>query len=59
MANTCGGVKSELFSPWIIRTYCDLMLNAGYRLEAEEAFRGGDCPDVQIDFLISLFVKAA
>jgi SAM-dependent methyltransferase len=56
MANTCGGVEDYLLRPWIIRTYRDLFLNVGYRLEAEEIFHGTKS-GVDIEVLISLFVK--
>jgi hypothetical protein len=39
MANTYGGVEDYLLYPSIIRTYHDLMLNVGYRLDAEDIFR--------------------
>jgi SAM-dependent methyltransferase len=56
MANTCGGVEDYLLRPWIIRTYRDLFLNVGYRLEAEETFHGTK-NGVDIEVLISLFAK--
>ena len=57
MANTCGGVEDYLLRPWIIRTYHDLFVNVGYRLESEEIFRGTK-EGVELEVLISLFVKA-
>ena len=57
MANTCGQVADYLLLPWIIRTYRDLLLNVGYRLEAEEIFRGTK-EGIGLDVLISLFAKA-
>ena len=56
MANTCNGVEDYLLRPWIIRTYRDLFLNVGYRLESEEIFHGTK-NGVAIEVLISLFVK--
>jgi hypothetical protein len=56
MANTCGGVEDFLLRPWIIRTYHDLSVNAGYRPASEETFRGmKDGCDIEV--LISLFEK--
>jgi SAM-dependent methyltransferase len=57
MANTCGGVEDYLLLPWIIRTYHDLFVNVGYRLESEEMFRG-EKDGADIEVLISLFTKA-
>jgi|SRR5215212_1983222 len=57
MANTYGGVEDYLLRPWLIRTYRDLFLNVGYRLEAEEVFRGTK-DDTDLEVLISLFAKA-
>lgn len=57
MANTCGGVEDYLLRPWIIRTYHDLFVNVGYRLESEEIFRGTK-DGVDLEVLISLFAKA-
>lgn len=58
MANTCGGVEDYLLRPWIIRTYHNLFVNVGYRLEAEEIFRGQkDGADIEV--LISVFDKTA
>jgi SAM-dependent methyltransferase len=56
MGNTCGGVEDYLVRPWIIRTYRDLFLNVGYRLDSEEMFRGKkDGADIEV--LISVFGK--
>src|SRR3990172_2005201 len=57
MANTCGGGDDGLLHPWLIRTYRDLFLNVGYRLEIEEVFRGTK-NGVDFEVLISLFAKA-
>lgn len=54
MANTCGGVRDYLLRPWLIHTYRDLFRNVGYRLEAEETFRGTK-DETEIDSLLSLF----
>ncbi|HWO41711.1 MAG TPA: class I SAM-dependent methyltransferase [Candidatus Eisenbacteria bacterium] len=56
MANTCGGVEDHLLHPWIIRTYRDLFVNVGYRLETEEIFHGTK-NGAQIEVLISLLAK--
>jgi SAM-dependent methyltransferase len=58
MANTCGGVEDYLLQPWIIRTYHNLLVNVGYRLESEEMFRGMK-DGTEIEVLISLFGKTA
>jgi SAM-dependent methyltransferase len=56
MANTCGGVEDYLLRPWIIRTYHNLFVNVGYRLESEEIFCGNkDGADIKV--LISVFGK--
>src|SRR5713226_6447328 len=56
MANTCGGIEDYLVRPWLIRTYRDLFLNAGYRLESEDIFRGSK-NGADVEVLISLFAK--
>src|SRR5918995_6275548 len=56
MANTFGGVEDYLLRPWVIRTYRDLFLNVGYRLEAEEIFRGSK-DGANLEVLISFFGK--
>jgi len=56
MANTMHDGNDKLLLPYIIRTYRDLFLNVGYRLEAEEIFHGAK-NGVDYDILISLFVK--
>jgi SAM-dependent methyltransferase len=58
LANTFGGIEEPLLHPWIIRTYRDLFLNVGYRLEAEEVLRGVK-NRVPLEVLISLFGKRA
>jgi SAM-dependent methyltransferase len=57
MANTYGA-GDYLLSPWIIRTYEDLFLNVGYRLESHEIFTGTK-NGVDLEVLISVFVKKA
>ena len=57
MTNTYAGVEDYLLRPWIIRTYHDLFVNVGYRLESEEIFRGTK-EGVELEVLISLFAKA-
>jgi hypothetical protein len=49
-------VYDKLLLPYIIRTYRDLFLNVGYRLEAEETFRGTK-NGVDFEILISLLAK--
>jgi SAM-dependent methyltransferase len=56
MANTYGA-GDYLLSPWIIRTYEDLFVNVGYRLESHEIFTGTK-NGVDLEVLISLFVKS-
>jgi len=57
LANTMDEVEDKLLLPYGIRTYRDLFLHVGYRLEAEEIFRGTK-NGVDFEILISLFVKA-
>jgi SAM-dependent methyltransferase len=57
LANTMDEVSDKLLLPYIIRTYRDLFLNVGYRLEAEEIFRGTK-NGVDFEILISLLTKA-
>ena len=57
LANTMDAVGDKLLLPYIIRTYRDLFLNVGYRLEAEEVLRGVK-NGVDFEILISLFTKA-
>ena len=60
LANTLGAldnIDDILFQPWLIRSYQALFLNTGYRLEAEEIFRGTKHA-AAIDVLISLLAKA-
>jgi SAM-dependent methyltransferase len=57
MANTRGGVEDYLLRPWIIRTYHDLFVNVGYRLESEQDFRGTKDGST-LEVVISLFRKA-
>ena len=54
LANTFGGVEDYLLRPWVVRTYRDLFLNVGYRLESEEVFRGVKS-GADIEVLFSLF----
>ncbi len=56
MANTYGGGEDYILRPWVIRTYRDLFLNVGYRIEVEELFRGIKL-GVTLEVLISLFAK--
>ena len=50
-------VGDKLLLPSLIRTYRDLFLHVGYRLEAEEIFRGTK-NGVDFEILLSLFTKA-
>jgi SAM-dependent methyltransferase len=58
MANTQSGVDDDeyLLRPWLIRTYRDLFLNVGYRLDVEEIFRSQK-HGVGLEVLISLYYK--
>ena len=56
LANSMCEVNEPLLLPWLIRTYRDLFRNVGYRLEAEETFRGTK-NGVDFEVLISLFAK--
>ena len=56
LANTMDEVGDKLLLPYIIRTYRDLFLNVGYRLETEDIFQGTK-NGVDFEILISLFVK--
>ena len=56
LANTMDEVGDKLLLPYIIRTYRDLFLNVGYRLETEDIFRGTK-NGVDFEILISLFAK--
>jgi SAM-dependent methyltransferase len=58
LANTLGEVNDALLLPWLIRTYHDLFRNVGYRLEAEELFKGTK-KGVGFEVLSSLFTKVA
>jgi len=48
--------NDKLLLPYITRTYRDLFLNVGYRLEREEIFPGTK-NGVDYEILISLFTK--
>jgi SAM-dependent methyltransferase len=59
LANTLGvldNIDDILFQPWLIRSYQALFLNLGYRLEAEEIFRGTKHA-ASVDVLISVLAK--
>jgi SAM-dependent methyltransferase len=56
LANTRSGVEEPLLRPWLIDSYRDLFRNVGYRLEAEEVFRGIK-NGVELEVSISLFTK--
>src|SRR4030095_14471595 len=57
LSNTMDPVYDKLLLPYISRTYRDLFLNVGYRLETEEIFRGTK-NGVDFEILISLLAKA-
>jgi SAM-dependent methyltransferase len=56
MANTMHEGPDKLLLPYITRTYRDLFLNVGYRVENEEIFRGVK-NGVEYEILMSLFLK--
>lgn len=56
MANTMDPHYDKLLLPYLIRTYRDLALNVGFRIEREETFRGTK-NGVDFEVLISLFAK--
>jgi SAM-dependent methyltransferase len=56
MANTMDPQYDKLLLPHLIRTYRDLALNVGFRIEREETFRGTK-REVDFETLISLFAK--
>jgi predicted TPR repeat methyltransferase len=56
MANTYGGSSNYLPRPWIIRTYRDLFVNVGYRVERQEVSHGQK-NDVELQALMTLFLK--
>jgi SAM-dependent methyltransferase len=57
LANTMDAVEDKLLLPYLIRTYRDLFLNVGYRLETEGIFCGTK-NGVDFEILISLFARA-
>lgn len=57
LANTMDEVGDKLLLPYIIRTYRDLFLNVGYRLETEDIFRGTK-NGVDFEILLSLLAKS-
>lgn len=56
MANTLGESMGYLLRPPLIRTYRDLFVNVGFRVEHEEVFRGTK-DETPIDVLITRFTK--
>jgi SAM-dependent methyltransferase len=56
MANTCGGVDDYLLQPWVIRSYHDLFRNVGFRIEAEQIFRGNK-NGADIEVQVTLFAR--
>ncbi|HWD22714.1 MAG TPA: class I SAM-dependent methyltransferase [Burkholderiales bacterium] len=58
MANAMDEKYDKLLLPYIIRTYRDLCLNVGFRLERGETFRGAKHA-VEFEVLISLFARPA
>jgi SAM-dependent methyltransferase len=57
LANSMDEVHDKLLLPHIIRTYRDLFLNAGYRLDAEEIFCGTK-NGVEFQILTSVLLKS-
>jgi 2-polyprenyl-3-methyl-5-hydroxy-6-metoxy-1,4-benzoquinol methylase len=58
VADACGGVPGVEHRPWVVRTFRDLFVNVGFRLEREELFE--DLKDgVRIQVLMSVFHKPA
>lgn len=58
LANTQGDFGDPLLLPSVINTYHDLFLNAGYRIDADEMFRG-EKNGVSLDVRITLYQKPA
>jgi predicted TPR repeat methyltransferase len=56
MANTFGEECGWLLRPWLIRTYRDLFVNLGLRIEKEEVWTGVK-NDVPFEVLITVFEK--
>ena len=50
-------IQDKLLLPHITRTYRDLFLNTGYRIEAEEIFHGTK-NGVEFQILTSLLLKS-
>jgi SAM-dependent methyltransferase len=57
LANTMDEIQDKLLLPHITRTYRDLFLNTGYRIEAEEIFQGTK-NGVEFQILTSLLLKS-
>ena len=58
IANTFGEISDYLIRPWIIRTYRDLFVNAGYVVKTEDTFCGKK-DNVMLETLMTVFVKHA
>jgi predicted TPR repeat methyltransferase len=56
MANTFGDSVGYLLRPSLIRTYRDLFVNEGFRVEREEIFRGTK-EGTPLEVLLSMFEK--
>jgi SAM-dependent methyltransferase len=56
MANTSSEVAGYLMRPALIRTYRDVFINIGFKVEREEIFQGTK-DDVPLEVLVSLFTK--
>lgn len=54
MVNTCGGARDYLQRTDIIRSYRDLFVNVGYRIEQELVFRGVK-NNIELEALMTLF----
>jgi predicted TPR repeat methyltransferase len=56
LANSIGQDGDWLLRPWIIRTYRDLFVNAGYTIEAEEVYKAAK-KGVDFEVLMTLYCK--
>jgi predicted TPR repeat methyltransferase len=56
LANSMGEQDDWLLRPWLIRTYRDLFVNVGYRIEAEEVYKAAK-KGVEFEVLMSLYQK--
>ena len=56
LANSMGENDDWLLRPWLTRTYRDLFVNVGYRIEAEEVYKAAK-KGVDLEVLMTLFKK--